>query len=92
MSCSKLHNKLPDFYKQPPEYQSFIGLFLLDWEEKFGMGFGEDMTADIAESEAEAKAQYQYYADHGYILRDENAFGSSRGESYRISIYTKIIK
>lgn len=85
-------SKLPDFYEQPPEYQSFIGLFLLDWEEKSGMEFGEDMTADIAENEAEAMAQYQYYDDHGYILRDENAFGSSLGKSYRICCYTKIIK
>lgn len=85
-------SKLPEFYKQHPEYQSFIGLFLLDWEEKFGMEYGEDMTADIAKSEAEAMAQYQYYTEHGYILRDENAFGSSRGENYRISCYTKTKK
>lgn len=87
-----MQSKLPEFYKQHTEYQGFIGLFLLDWEERFGMEFGENMTADIAESEAEAKEQYLFYTQHGYVLRDENAFGDSKGAGYRISCYTKAEK
>lgn len=87
-----MKNKLPDFYEQHTEYQGIIGLYLLSWEEEFGMQIGEGMTADIAESEAEAKAQYEYYTQHGYVLRDENLFGDSNGGSYRISCYTKAEK
>lgn len=84
-----MKNRLPDFYKQHAEYQSLIGLYLLAWEEEFHGEIGKELTADIAESEEESQAQYKYYTGQGYVLRDENLFGNSNGETYRISCYAK---
>lgn len=69
-----MQNNIKNFITKHPDFKAMVLLNIMGWEEDLGE-FGKDFIVDVAETEEEAKKQYDAYVAEGYVQRDENRFG-----------------